>query len=77
MLKFLAMLSLNINLHEGDFIQIPISDLNMLAYQNNFTYEMKPQNANVIIYSFIFDDESRENNIIYQFGINYNWEVEE
>lgn len=66
-----------INIHEGDFTQIPVSDLNMLAYQNNFTFEMKPQNANVIIYSFIFDEELKQEDTVYQFAINYNWEEEE
>lgn len=66
-----------INLHEGNYENIPISDLSLLAYQNNFTYEMNPQNSNIIIYSFIFENPLRQEDTVYQFAINYNWEEEQ
>ncbi|MFP4402613.1 MAG: hypothetical protein ACLFPL_05295 [Candidatus Nanoarchaeia archaeon] len=63
-----------IELHNGDFSKIPISGLNMLGYENDFTYEMKPQNADIIIYNFIFEEDLSISE--YQFAINYNWGFE-
>lgn len=63
-----------IQLHNGDFSRIPLSELNILAMNNNFRYEMKPQNFDVAIYNFIFEDDLRENPIEFQFAVQYNWE---
>ncbi|MFT4244573.1 MAG: hypothetical protein ACMXYB_03930 [Candidatus Woesearchaeota archaeon] len=63
-----------INLHSGDFSRIPRSDLNMHVYQNNFRYEEKPQNFDVNIYNFIFEESGTERLTEFQFAIKYEWE---
>ena len=62
-----------INLHNGDFSRIPLSDLNMLVYNNNFKYELKPQNFDVAIYNFMFEEFGKERPAEFQFAVQYNW----
>ncbi|MFT4244572.1 MAG: hypothetical protein ACMXYB_03925 [Candidatus Woesearchaeota archaeon] len=62
-----------INLHNGDFSRIPISNLNILGYNNNFRYELKPQNFDVAIFNFIFEESGKEFPREFQFAIKYNW----
>lgn len=72
-LKYYNLVNEFISIHEGDFSRIPLSDLNMLGYQNNFRYELKPQNFDVAVYNFIFDEFGRESPSEFQFVIKYDW----
>ena len=62
-----------IDLHNGDFSRIPLSNLNMLGYENNFKYELKPQNFDVAVYNFIFEEFGKERPAEFQFAVQYNW----
>lgn len=50
---------------------IPTSHLNQISLKKNFTFEVAPQNSEIIVYNFIFDD-SIDSFLNYQFAIMYN-----
>ena len=72
-LQYYTLVQEFIDLHEGDFSRIPLSNLNILGYENNFRYELKPQNFDVAIYNFIFEEFGRERLAEFQFAIQYDW----
>ena len=72
-LRYFNLINEFISLHNGDFSRIPLSDLNILAYRNDFRFESKPQNFDVAIYNFMFEEFGRETPAEFQFAIKYDW----
>lgn len=61
---------INYNL-DNNIKGIPTIHLNIISYKYNFTYEVLPQNSEIIVYNFVFDN-SIDNYINYQFAVMYN-----
>jgi len=53
---------------------VPIGHLSVLAYKNNFTYNLAYSSNNTVVYSFIFNDSLEKNqNLVFNFASRYNW----
>lgn len=56
---------------DNEINAIPTSYLNEISYKNDFLYVVSPQNSEMIVYSFTFN-EDEDNYLNYQFAIMYN-----
>jgi len=60
--------------HQKNPDYVPIGFLSLLAYQNNFTYDLTYSDENEVIYTFIYNDLFDDNQtLLFNFASKYEW----